>query len=101
MREVGLIVDRVDEVARVADRIVSGASSGGCAMHAREADQDRLVALDLAAHAGAQDLDRDLVAVLEARAVDLRDARGGDRLLVELAEQLGERLAEVGLDRPS
>ena len=30
--------------------------------------------------------------------MDLRDRRGGDRLLVELGEQFGERLAEVGLD---
>ena len=57
-----------------------------------------LVALDLAADARAQDLDRDLAAVAQARAVDLGDRGGGDRLLVEFGEHLGERLAEIVLD---
>ena len=43
------------------------------------------------------DLDRDVVAVVRRRAVDLPDRRGRDRLLVELGEELGQRPAEVAL----
>ena len=95
--EVGLVVDRVDEVPGVADRIVAPPQRAQCE-DPREPDQDDRVALDLAAHAGAQDLDRDLAAILEARAVDLCDRGRRDRGLVELGEQLADRLAEVGLE---
>ena len=44
------------------------------------------------------DLDRDLAAVVQRRAVDLADRGGGDRLLVEVGEDLVERLLELGLD---
>ena len=60
--QVGLVVDRLDEVPRVADRIVEPPLRVQ-RDDARAAEQDRLVALDLAAHAGAQHLDRDLAAV--------------------------------------
>ncbi len=43
-------------------------------------------------------LDRDVAAVVQPRAVDLADRGGGDRVLVERVERLGEVLAEVGLD---
>ena len=91
-------MDRLDEVPGVADRIVV-APLRTDRQEARAAEEDRLVALDLPAHAGPQHLDRDLAAVLEAGAMDLRDARRGDRLLVEVGEQLAHRLAELGLDR--
>src|SRR5215210_345545 len=42
-------------------------------------------------------LDRDLAAVVQARAVDLADRGGGDRRLVELGERVAELLAELGL----
>src|SRR4051794_4403350 len=44
------------------------------------------------------DLDRDLAALHGARAVDLPDRRGGDRVLVELVEELAELALEVLLD---
>ena len=43
--------------------------------------------------AGVLDLHRDLAAVVERRAVDLPDRRGGDRLLVERREHAVQRLA--------
>ena len=43
-------------------------------------------------------LDRDAAAVVQLRAVDLADRRGGERLLLELVEDVLERLLQVGLD---
>ena len=49
-------------------------------------------------HAGVLDLDRDLAPVGQRGAVDLADRRRRDRLLVELVEDLLQRLAELVLD---
>ena len=97
-QQIGLIVDRLDEVPRVIDRIVR-AQAREQRGHAREHDQDRGVALDLAAHAGPEHLHGDLAAVGEPRAMDLRDAGRSDRPLVEFDEHVADRLAEIGFDR--
>ena len=44
------------------------------------------------------DLDRDLAAVVQPRAVDLADRGGGDRLGSNVGEDLVQRLLELGLD---
>ena len=55
------------------------------------------VGLDRLGDARVLDLDRDVVALVRRRAVDLADRRGGDRALVERREVLVERAAEVAL----
>ena len=73
---IGLVEDAREELAHVADRVgeAHGRVQGG---DAREEAEDRGVALDAGADVGAQDLHGDLAAFLRARAVHLRDARGG------------------------
>ena len=51
-----------------------------------------------AATPGVLDLDRDVAAVVQLRAIDLADRGGRDRLVVELGEGVLERLLELGLD---
>jgi hypothetical protein len=96
--QIGLIVDRVDEVPGVADRIV-GAPHRPQRDQPRASEQDRLVALDLAPHAGPEHLDRDLAPVEQVGAMDLRDAGRGDRPGLEVAEHLAQGPAQLGLDR--
>ena len=67
----------------------------------RFADMRKVIESELEAplgDAGILDLDGDLAAVVQARAVDLADRGGGDRLLVELLEDLAQRRLELGLD---
>ena len=56
------------------------------------------VGADGAGDARVLDLDRDVAPVVQRGAVDLADRGGGDRLLVEVGEDLVERLAELLLD---
>jgi hypothetical protein len=98
--QVRLVEDAGDELAQVATR-VRQAGGGAPLEDAREEVEDRAVALDALADVGAQDLHRDLAPVLGARAVDLRDARGGDGLGVELRVPLFDGRAEVLVDDAS
>ncbi len=53
---------------------------------------------DRLGHPRVLDLDRHIAAVVQAGAVDLADRGRGDRLLVELGEQVHELVLELGLD---
>ena len=57
------------------------------------------VAGEGALDAGAQYLDRDLLALVGDREVDLRDRGGRDRLILEVLKHLGHGPVQLGLDR--
>lgn len=87
-----LVVDR-DPVARGAVRLgVDGLQPAREQAHVLEVDVEELL------EPRALDLDDDALAV-EAREVDLAEARRGDGLQVELVEQLRDGRAQVALDR--
>ncbi len=76
-----------------------GVQAGGDAL---DQAQDQAQVLHVGAHRGGHarvlDLDRHLATVAEPRPVDLADRRGGDRLLVELVEDVGDAIAQLLLD---
>src|SRR5947207_2542237 len=79
---------RVDEVER-ADPLLGEPS---------RLVEEREIGLELARRARSLDLDRDLAAVRQHRAVHLPDRGGGDRGRVELEEELVQREAQIRLD---
>jgi len=87
-RELGDELLRVDEVERTHSFL-----GDTCRLI-----QKRHVRFDLSRRAGALHLDGDLLAVRQRRAVHLSDRRRGDRRVVELREELGNRKAEILLD---
>src|SRR5699024_11174983 len=65
------------------------------AQQARECTQQFQVAPDLAFDSRSHHLDHDLLAGLQAGSVDLRDRGRGQRAVIELVEQLGNRGAKL------
>ena len=95
---VALLADRARELVDQADEVVP-APEVGAALHAAGLRaQDVEVGLDDLVDVGALDLHRDGRAVEQHGHVHLADARGCGRHLVELGEQLLERLPEGALD---
>ena len=92
---VELVVDpRADLLGRGLD-----VEAGRDPLHQPQDDPEVLhVGPDRGGDARVLDLDRDLAAVVQPRAVDLADRGGGDRLGVELGEVLLQRRLELGLD---
>ena len=97
--EVELLLDRVaEDLHRGAERHQPQRRDDALA-GARQGDEDGAVVAHLVDDVRAPDLDRHDLAVAQLGAMHLRHRGGRDRLVVETAEHLVQRAAELGLDQ--